>query len=274
MRTALGPQFPKGISEQLWAWERTMEHRRMIAVCDILGFTHQLESTPLQQVVSSHLKHFTRALAFAVHQRKSADNAISLAALREQQRVGIAWFSDTVLIYSLGDSDEDCRRVIETVAWLLFVTMFESTTRIRAGIGYGELYVDVANEVFVGPAIVDAHKLERAQEWAGGALSESAAKRIPPAVAGDWKRYFSWYLLPYRLPLKRQQGGRRDGLAVDWTRGIHEYQKVLFPWSPTSRLPTREDKQTMRDVVRKWRNTKKFHGDVCDDCRPVLRPKA
>ncbi len=247
-----------------------MEHRRMVAVCDILGFTGLLDSRPLQQVVSSHLDYFRRALDFAVRQRKAADNVISLSALREQQRVGVAWFSDTVLLYSLGDSDEDCRRVIETVAWLLFVTMFKSTTRIRAGIGYGELYVDAANEVFIGPAIVDAHRLEKAQEWAGGALTESAAKRIPPAVADDWKeRYFSWYLVPYRVPLKRQGGGARDGLAVDWTRGIHDYQK--FPWSGASIVPTREDRQTRRDVVTKWRNTKKFHHDVCDNCRPELR---
>jgi hypothetical protein len=247
-----------------------MEHDRMIAVCDILGFTQLLESTPLQQVVSSHLDYFTKSLAFAVHQRNRADNAISLTALREQQRVGIAWFSDTVLVYSLGDSDEDCRRVIETVAWFLFVTMFPPTARIRAGIGYGELYVDLANEIFVGPAIVDAHRFEKAQEWAGGALTESAAARIPVAVADDWKRDFGWYLLPYRLPLKGEQRDHpRDGLAVDWTRGIHDYQEFSFPWSATSKLPTREDEQTKPDVVAKWRNTKKFHDDVCDACRSV-----
>ncbi|MDQ7779337.1 MAG: hypothetical protein RDV41_06465, partial [Planctomycetota bacterium] len=78
----------------------------------------------------------------------------------------MGWFSDTILIYGLDGTSEASRKVLETVGWLLLYSLLGTRLRIRAGVDFGELHVDQASEIFVGKALVGAHDLEEAQDWA------------------------------------------------------------------------------------------------------------
>ena len=187
--------------------------------------------------------------------------------LRRESGAGLAWFSDTVLMYAKNDTDESCRKLIETVAWLLFATNLTHPIKIRSGISYGEVYLDEENEIFVGAPIVDAYVFQEQQEWSGGALDKSAYARIPSHVIQT--NPFDGYLIPCNVPVRPPVNDLF--LAIDWTRGLHPY--TPFDWSEKSKVPTEEEIQTFPDVIEKWKNTKAFHEFACRHCGKGKKPK-
>jgi hypothetical protein len=175
-----------------------MAENRMIGVCDILGFSKLVKNNPADDVVSYPLALLRRALYFSIHQKPPPSELPSLDTLREQRRVGFAWFSDTMLFYTVKDTDEDCRALIETVGWLIFSTIPSPHIRIRSAIAYGEMHIDEKNSIYLGPPLIEAHELERQQDWAGGALDESAERRIPPHLPHKYP--YEWQIVRYDVP--------------------------------------------------------------------------
>jgi hypothetical protein len=152
--------------------------------------------------------------------------------------------------------------LLTTVASLLFETIVQGTTRVRAGVSYGDAFIDHDNSLYVGKPIIEAHRLENQQQWAGGALTSSACERIPQT--GHSGEVARWYLTPWDVPMKRQEP--MSTLAVNWNRGVHAPEWRLR-WSSTSALPPEPrlcEKQSVRD---KFLNTKQFHEAHCHDCK-------
>lgn len=248
---------------------QVMVQRRMVAVCDILGFRDLVLRNRLEDVVDQSLGCLQKALFHSIHQGNFPETPPMIEELRKQSSVGFAWFSDTVLLYALGDTDDDCKNVLETVGCLIFETIFLADTRIRAGVAYGETYIDSENDLYVGKAIIEAYDLQSQQEWSGGALTSSAENRIPKWVLAE--NILDWYLTEYPVPLKVGCSDPKPRLAIDWTRGIHS--PIPFDWSKESKEPTVKDEEEKADVVRKWNNTKDFHAEVCGLCFPSNRRK-
>jgi len=237
--------------------------KRLVAVCDILGFRDLVLSQNLEDLLHGDLALFCRLVSFSVKHGEVPELPPKLQAIREQDRVGFAWFSDTLVIYAKDDDDLSCRNVLETVGWLLFTTMW-SSTRIRAGVAYGKFYADAANEIFVGPALVEAYEMEQAQMWAGAALTESAAARLP--VRTTTGERFQWWVCKYPVPLKVDAQVKCSNLAVDWTQGSHCAFELL--WSPSHAEPTEEERTSNPGRYVKWMNTRQFHEEVCVTCHP------
>jgi len=208
--------------------------------------------------------HYSQPLvAYSVDHGELLEIPLPLAELRKQDRVGFAWFSDTVIVYAKTDDDIACRNVLEAVGWLLFATMC-TRTRIRAGIAYGKFFVDPANEIHIGSALVEAYELEQAQQWSGAALTVNAARRIPKRNTSG-ERY-QWWVCDYPIPLKPDSDVENSGYAVDWTQAIHEKMELL--WSLKQPEPSPEDYRERKSVCEKWNNTVKFHREVCTSCFP------
>jgi hypothetical protein len=220
-------------------------------------------SQDVQQLIDGDLSLFRCLVGFSVAQREMPQLLPELKALREQHRVGFAWFSDTVVIYATSDDDASCSNVLETVGWLLFTTM-SVQTRLRVGIGYGQFFADTINEIYVGPALVEAYELERAQEWSGAALSQNAAARVNASTGEPHE-----WVCEYPVPIKQEcmDNASCSNLAVDWTQGIH--RGLELKWSPTADEPSEEERHGA--VYTKWKNTRQFHEDVCATCRPKNR---
>jgi hypothetical protein len=236
---------------------------RTIAICDILGFRKLVADNALSDVVQNALGFFRKTLHHSIHQNDFPEDPPPLKQLKNKSRVGIAWFSDTVLFYSLGDTDEDCRRVIESTAWLLFETMSYPYTRVRAAVSYGNMLVDDENGLFVGYPIIEAYDLLVLQNWSGGALAPTAEGRIPPHILSEEPLH--WYLTDYPVPLKHVHPKFTNvHLAIDWTRGTHTFQP--FRWSKQSAEPSTEDWTRSPDIVAKWINTRDFHSAKCRFC--------
>lgn len=237
-----------------------MAETRMVAVCDVLGFSNLVLKNDLDIVLSRPVGFVRRALHWAIHKEDFPQSPPSFAELQNQDRIGFSWFSDTVLFYSRDDTDAACINVLETAAWLLFTTMTASdgvATRFRIGISHGEFHADEANRLFVGRSLVEAARLEANQAWAGGALSESAAVRID---ADKNHEFVDYWITPYNVPVKNP-GKITSRYAIDWTKGGH--LKFDMNWSASTAEPP---SGTCGDLVTKWRNTRQFHRDVCPTC--------
>lgn len=232
----------------------------MLAVCDILGFGDLVTNHPVDYVVTKVMSWFAKALHHSLHHGDFPTAVPTFEKLVSHDKLGFAWFSDTVVLYTREDTQEHYKALCETLGWLLFETMQEPYTRIRCGVSYGEAHIDERNRLYVGPVIVDAYRLEQSQVWSGGAFTKQAEEKLPaPARKGEW---YEWYLVPYDVPLKDRH--ITSSLAVDWTRGLHPPLEI--PWSERFRVPSDQDWQLRRDVCEKWRNTDTFHRRMCKRC--------
>lgn len=241
-----------------------MKQNYAIAICDILGFTSFVQKNQLDYVVESSLGWFRKALHHSIHQEEFPSHVPSLAQLQSHSELGIAWFSDTILIYTLEDTEECLQSLISSIGWLLFETMFTEDTRLRCGISYGEAYIDADNSIFVGKPIIEAYHLEEKQAWSGGALTTSAMQCTPEyARSGE---YADWNVVPYPVPLTNKS--TFDTLAINWTIGVHPNFELR--WSKRHSEPTPEDWKKQRVVCEKWKNTKTFHNNVCRFCKANL----
>lgn len=184
------------------------------------------------------------------------------AELNAHPQIGIAWFSDTVLFYTKQDSDEAVRELLLTVGWLLFETIYEGTTKVCAGISYGEAHIDHENSLYVGKAIVDAYNLEKIRQWSGAALTASACDRVPEMARSG--KYVDWWVTPWDVPLKN--GNVISTLAVNWNWGLHAPDWSLR-WSRESNLPPSEAWVKDASLCEKFVNTKRFHEAHCHPCR-------
>ena len=239
------------------------ESKRLVAVCDIMGFSRLVRSTPLEQIVEGHVRRLFLIIENSITQEEPIISFESVRSLRSGKRVGVAWFSDTILIYGLDDSDLSCSHVIEAVGWLLFRSFFDTPqTRIRAGVGYGKFYSDNDRSLFVGDALVDAYQAERTQNWIGGALSRTACERLrlsSPMSGHNWLRRDT-------PPVKPEvQDAFLGDVVIDWTFGSHDFMDI--PWSPSNPEPSAKELEDIPDICEKWLNTKRFHQRACQWCR-------
>jgi hypothetical protein len=247
----------------LGAVKRTVPVRGnyFIAVCDILGFSKLIRDKPLEVVVDSSIAWLKKSLHHSLHKDGFPKNTPSLQDFERHSHVGLAWFSDTILLYTKQDSDECVTALLSTVGWLIFETLVQGEMKIRSGISYGEAFVDGNDSLYVGRPIVDAYKLQQCQKWSGGALTQDAVLRVPEAYHDGHAP--EWWLRPYSVPSGKDETIRT--LAVDWTWGIHDHNLKL-QWSEKSSQPSPEDWIRNPDICEKWYNTKKFHDDGCQWC--------
>jgi hypothetical protein len=238
-----------------------MRAKYFIAVCDILGFSDLVRDSDLDAVVNGSFGWFRRALSHSLHKEKFPSEAPPTSDLDRHAKIGVAWFSDTILLYSKTDTDESVQEVLSTVAWLLFETMLQGKTKVRGGFAYGEAYIDPPNSLFVGRPIVEAYNLEQEQQWSGAALAQSAVLRIPAAARTG--QYADWWVKPYDVPLKNRETLRT--LAVNWNQGIHHPTWRLL-WSKDSDDPTAVDWAQKQSICEKFVNTKTFHKLFCSNC--------
>ena len=237
-----------------------MNRQYTIALCDMLGFSKLVRGNQLNTVVENVLGWFRKVLHFSINKDEWLETVPPFDDIDKNSKIGLAWFSDTILLFTREDSDESLRELLQTVAWLLFATI-NSTTRMRAGIAYGDAFIDPQNAMYVGIPIIDAYQMEQKQQWAGAALTESAVERVPEFVRGG--NFADWPILPYNVPLKNNE--TLSTLAVNWTYGIHN--EYPFHWSEKNDDPTPEDWTNKPSICQKWQNTKQFHLDVCKQCR-------
>jgi hypothetical protein len=87
------------------------------------------------------------------------------------------WFSDTFIIYSRDDDEADFWYV-EQVGRLFFQKLILSEIPVRGAITHGRLYSQSSQNIFVGPALIDAYHYAEKQSWLGFILTPNVSKRL------------------------------------------------------------------------------------------------
>lgn len=231
----------------------------MVALCDILGFKDLVKSRSLDSVVDGTLGYLRKVMSHSVNKDKWPECTPSLADINRNSLIGVVWFSDTILLWTKQDDDENVRELIETTAWLLFESITGSL-QIRGALAYGEAVIDSLNLLFAGLPIVEAHELEQRQQWSGAALAPSAVERLPSNVKNGLLT--GWPIVQYDVPVKA--GGIIPKWAINWTYGVHP--GFCLNWSSQSVEPTESDWQSQGSICQKWMNTRDFHQKVCRYC--------
>jgi hypothetical protein len=237
-----------------------MYRKYTIALCDILGFSDLVKGNPLDAVVDDVLGWFRKALHHSINKNGWPEIVPAFDEINKNSRIGLAWFSDTILLFTREDTNESLQELLQTVEWLLFETMLY-TPRMRAGIAYGDAFIDPKNAMYVGVPIIDAYELEQQQRWSGAALTKYASDRIPEYAREG--KFADWPVIPYNVPIKNSK--TISTLAVNWTQGIHN--QLTLNWSDKREEPTSEDWVNRPSICEKLLNTRQFHIDVCDQCR-------
>ena len=105
--------------------------------------------------------------------------------LEEQQRqnrywpdkVFTAWASDTFLFFTHDDSKDSFVCVAETTKCFCWAVMPKSWP-LRGAIGFGELYADKSNNIFLGSGLIDAYEYAQKQNWIGLIVTPKANSRL------------------------------------------------------------------------------------------------
>ncbi|MFN4291072.1 MAG: hypothetical protein ACK4E7_09370 [Permianibacter sp.] len=137
---------------------------RWFAYLDLLGFTNLISTHAIEDVLpvySEALKQMLQACKFG------------------KGEVGLlnSWFSDTFIIYSRSDSLQDFSH-LESAARIFFQLLILKNIPVRGCISHGKLYSQAKRNVFVGPALIEAHLYGEALDWVGFCLAPSVEEKL------------------------------------------------------------------------------------------------
>lgn len=246
-------------SAEVSARSRIEAYATLVAVCDILGFKNLLRDHKATDIAVEMQQHLGRCIHNALYQTEVTQPLINIEDMQKNPDVGVVLFSDTLLIYGKHGDYSAIDAVIKVVAWLIFRTLFHSRFRFRAGISYGLLCADIRSSVYLGPAVVAAHEIERRQEWIGAAVDENTSEYLQRRTYNSSfeKPSLDPPLVSYPIPFSDSTSKKL--LAVNWTF-ITQPDLVIKP-------PSEDYLNTLcpaegQKLIRKYNNTQKFFDEV------------
>jgi len=246
-----------------------MLSKKMVAVCDILGFKEINYLYSPDKVYQQYNKYIEEPINLCF-QEKAGVKTTSQLIKGGTSHLGIAWFSDTILLYTKEDTKDALYELITKVTWLVFLTTLENKMPLRVGVSYGDVYFNEADGIYIGVPLIEAYEIQSWQNWIGGVILPSAIKRICESDLIE----INFYIESYKIPIKqeKQELFKRtynDYLykpwAINWTRGKHDYNT----WKNRYDEATKNIKD--ESILEKWQNSHKYHNLICEQCRAEIR---
>lgn len=146
---------------------------RWFCYIDLLGFAQLVNSSNISRVITTY--------------GEVLDDIEGLAGTKKKGGVYYSWFSDTFIIYSRGASETDFSRV-EQVGRLFFQKLIRKNIPARGALTFGKLYSQLARNIFVGPALIDAYRYGECQNWIGFILTPNACNELEGSEIDASKR--------------------------------------------------------------------------------------
>jgi hypothetical protein len=229
--------------------------KRYVAMSDILGFRQFIRDHDLIDAVSRFERLRTHAIirsAETTVHRFDAEEGYTL----EIERIPYVLFSDTLLMWvdAEGESPETVIGVQNFFDGLGALLAYSSVNNLpfRTGVSYGECFIDVANNMYLGEVIVEAHEVEQNQQWFGGACHPNCTNA--PFFINVVKR--NALVIPYEVPCKNESLRLQD--AIEWVS--------YAPPDHDELLRDRISNTSQADVQVKFRNALNFYS--------LIRPPA
>jgi hypothetical protein len=156
---------------------RPLRYRnRWFAYLDLLGFTNLVQSKAIEDVLPIYAEALKR---------------MRTACKAGKQEVGLisTWFSDTFIIYSRSDTLHDFVH-LESAARIFFQMLLIKHIPVRGCISHGKLYSQAKKNVFVGPALIEAHTFGEALDWVGLCFAPSVEARLNTALPLSQRAFY------------------------------------------------------------------------------------
>jgi hypothetical protein len=205
---------------------------RTVAIFDILGFGQMVKTTPLAELAQLFEKTVDGVLPRLTDAVTRSSGGTRL--LRDSETTG-PWcllysFSDTIILISHDETEVSCLKVL-LYSFRVLQYLILSKLYSRAGITFGEMFVDQDRKRFLGKALVDAYEIEKAQDWIGGTISKSLEDAFPRLF--DNRPILDNVFPFYEVPMK--EGPVRKLRTINWRWNIvaQEGTRKLFE-SPTN----------------------------------------
>lgn len=225
-------------------FEKPKISRFVFAMFDVLGFSHWVETADLQTVLDTYHTLIVRAIL-----RPNKKGSLSSVQTPEGMLFVVggppnyAYFSDTILLWcplippAVGDLVERCSDLICEA-----LTM---NIPLRGAITLGDAVLDSDTNFFIGKPIVEAHNLERGQEWIGLTFGNSAV--WSPFLA----QIHGTVIIEYPPPMKEEAKKYSSPIVLDWPRRWRDKHGQC----PSIKL---RELNTKPKFACKWDNTIKF----------------
>ncbi|MFC1825390.1 hypothetical protein ACFL9T_21975 [Thermodesulfobacteriota bacterium] len=165
-------------------------------------------------------------------------------------------FSDTILLFTKGDSPTELRCMIILLAEIFHKAMCRCVP-VRAGLAVGKFYFNLDKSMYAGPALIKAYRVGEAAQWLGISLDESVQGK---AVSLEMKTDGSRVVVKWAVPMKK---GCKDVYVINWPAIFAHDLKVDPPISTAQFYQafksTFGDFETLPNAVKsKYENTVSF----------------
>lgn len=184
------------------------EGNRYVAFFDILGFSNWIETAGSKEVFV-----YTRGFLNLMIRSSMPKSVVNpdMSVDLEQSNISYINFSDSIVYYSLDDSYEAFRTMLRICAQLMNIVICGPTRMIRGALSHGEFYADPENNAYVGRALIDAYRLEEAQDWLSVSLHSSIEDTANFIRA---QKEFPRLIVRSLVPLK---GSSNKPFCLNWT---------------------------------------------------------
>lgn len=165
-------------------------------------------------------------------------------------------FSDTIFLFTKGNSDNELKALIIAVSQI-FCSALYNRVPIRAGIALGKLYVNFEKSMYAGPALIEAYRVGESAQWLGIVFSPSLGDRSKSLGLTSGK---SNVVVDWHVPLKQ---GFVPRSVVNWPALMAHQLKAPPPFSTEAFYEIFEPTfgplaEQTPDIVQKYANTVAF----------------
>jgi len=195
-------------------------HRRFVAHIDILG---------MREMVRRDAEYAWKALSGLADVR---DYLTRLALTRAQsgksealaERVFSVMFSDTIVLFTKTDGDDDLQTILIACGELLHKAMFNFVP-VRIGVAGGQFFFNIESSMYSGPALIEAYEIGERAQWLGVVTTEAVWQQ---ACAANFKSGEEEIIVRAKIPTKN---GAKPGFAMNWVACYRHDFKVKPPIS-------------------------------------------
>jgi hypothetical protein len=101
---------------------------------------------------------------------------------------------------------------------------------LRGAVTFGEMYINLSNNIYLGKALTRAYDLERRQQWIGVAIDKSLPDAFSEMfkVISDKNNILSQIFLKYDVPFKDKTNDKLHTINWRWNLVVEDGTKSLF----------------------------------------------
>lgn len=195
-------------------------NRRFVAHIDILG---------MRAMMRRDAETAWKVLSGLANVRDHlAQLQLSYIETARQERLGerlmAVMFSDTIVLFTKSESDEDLQAILIALGEFMHKAML-SLVPVRAGLAGGQFFFNIKESMYAGPALIEAYEIGEAAQWLGVVTTKEIHEQ---SIHAGFKSGSSDIVIAADIPTKK---GGIPGFAVDWVSPVRHDFKVKPPIS-------------------------------------------